>query len=91
MHTESNQVAINWTEISDLGLLQRINTEVMHPLGLAIYRNSEDGNSPGALVADDGVWEYSPEMTNRMLSNSEVAKKIQQLLVQEEHIENTNS
>jgi hypothetical protein len=90
MHKESNQVAINWNEISDLGLLQRINKEVMHPLGLAIYRNPEDGNSPGALVADDGVWEYSPEMTNRMLSNDEVAAKVQQLLAQEKQIENTN-
>lgn len=48
---------IDWTEISKRGLLRRINEEIMHPLGLAIYRN-ESGISGGALVSPDGAWEY---------------------------------
>lgn len=49
---------IDWNEISRLGLLERINREIMHPLGFAIYRNPEDGTSGGALIAPDGIWEY---------------------------------
>lgn len=89
MHQEGTQVAVNWTEISNLGLLQRINREVMHPLGLAIYRD-EDGTSDGTLVADDGVWEYSPEVTNRILSDETVVTAINKLLNQEGTYENTN-
>lgn len=90
MHQEGTQVAVNWTEISNLGLLQRINREVMHPLGLAIYRD-EDGTSDGALVADNGVWEYSPEVTNRILSDEDVVTAINKLLNQEGTYENINS
>lgn len=49
---------INWNEISQLGLLERINREIMHPLGYAVCREVETGTSPGALVSDDGPWVY---------------------------------
>lgn len=49
---------IDWTELSRRGLLVKINKRLLHPIGLAICRN-EDGTSPGALVADDGKWEYA--------------------------------
>ena len=49
---------IDWTEISKRGLLERINREIMHPLGLAVYRCVETGVSGGALVSPDGVWTY---------------------------------
>jgi hypothetical protein len=87
MHTveqDNNEItAIDWNEISELGLLQRINREIMHPLGLALYRNVDDGSSSGALIADDGVWEYSPEITKKILSDDEVVLRVQQLLNQE--------
>lgn len=50
---------IDWNEISRRGLLERINREIMHPLGLAICREVETGVSPGALVSDDGPFAYS--------------------------------
>lgn len=60
----SNFQKIDWNEISKRGLLERINREIMHPIGLAVYREVETGNSGGALVAPDGVWEYADEPKN---------------------------
>lgn len=54
----SDYAKVNWNEISRLGLLERINREIMHPLGLAVYRDPATGNSGGALVSPDGKWEY---------------------------------
>lgn len=51
---------IDWNEASRQGLVERINTEILHPLGLAMFRTAEDGVSPGLLIAEDGKWEYAP-------------------------------
>lgn len=56
---------IDWNEISRRGLLERINREIMHPLGLAVCRITEDGTSPGALVSEDGPFAY-PEGFDRV-------------------------
>jgi hypothetical protein len=53
---------IDWNEISQRGLLVRINQEIMHPLGLAICRDPETGTSPGAVVSDDGPWVYPEDL-----------------------------
>jgi len=50
---------IDWNQMSELGLIVRINKEILHPLGLALSRNTETGSSDAVLVADDGAWEYS--------------------------------
>ncbi|AUR85915.1 hypothetical protein NVP1081O_180 [Vibrio phage 1.081.O._10N.286.52.C2] len=39
---------INWKDASNLGLMYRINNEILHPLGFAVSRN-EDGSSSGLL------------------------------------------
>ena len=49
---------IDWNVISELGLLRRINNEIMHPLGYAVFRTADCGVSGGALVSPDGKWEY---------------------------------
>lgn len=49
---------IDWNEISQRGLLVRINREIMHPLGLAVCRDPATGTSPGAVVSEDGPWVY---------------------------------
>ncbi len=54
--------AIDWNKMSELGLIQRINSEILHPLGLAISRNPENGNSEKILVSDDGIWGYSEQI-----------------------------
>lgn len=53
---------IDWNEISRLGLLERINREIMHPLGFAVCREVETGRSPGALVSEDGTWVYPDQV-----------------------------
>ncbi|MDG9854109.1 hypothetical protein N7403_09625 [Pseudomonas nitroreducens] len=55
---------IDWNEISRRGLLERINREIMHPLGLAVCRVVETGQSPGALVSDDGAFCYPEDHRN---------------------------
>ncbi len=70
---------INWNKMSELGLIQRINTEILHPLGLAISRNPKNGFSEKILVADDGVWEYSEVINNTpLLTDSEIKERIKQ-------------
>ena len=53
---------IDWNEISRLGLIERINREIMHPLGYAVCREVETGMSPGALVSPDGQWVYPDQV-----------------------------
>lgn len=53
---------IDWNEISRLGLLERINREIMHPLGYAVCREVESGRSPGALVSEDGPRVYPDQV-----------------------------
>ncbi|ULL06041.1 hypothetical protein JNO42_03240 [Pseudomonas putida] len=55
---------IDWNEISQRGLLVRINREIMHPLGLAICRNPETGTSPGAVVSDNGPWIFPEDLNS---------------------------
>ena len=50
---------IDWSKASELGLVERINKEILHPLGLAMTRNAITGSSDSILIADAGVWEYS--------------------------------
>lgn len=49
---------VDWNELSRRGLLERINREILHPIGLAIFRDPNTGQSGGALISPDGVWEY---------------------------------
>lgn len=71
---------IDWNKASELGLIQRINKEILHPLGLAMSRNPVTGVSENLLIADDGFWEYSPEITLKpILSNIEIQEKIKGL------------
>lgn len=51
---------LDWNQLSALGLIVRINAEILHPLGLAIFRDPASGISAGAMIAPDGKWEYAP-------------------------------
>ncbi len=64
--------SIDWNQMSKLGLIERINREILHPLGLAISRDTETGISKKILVADDGFFEYDPEMKTTILNDTEV-------------------
>ena len=49
---------LDWNELSRRGLIERINREIMHPIGLAVCRDPYTGISEGALVSPDGEWVY---------------------------------
>ncbi|EQQ95402.1 hypothetical protein G776_04172 [Escherichia coli HVH 115 (4-4465997)] len=60
---------VNWKELSERGLVFRINHEIMHQLGLAVMYAPETGMSGGAMVATDGAWNYSDEQIERAKQN----------------------
>ncbi|EHM8546181.1 MULTISPECIES: DUF7415 domain-containing protein [Salmonella] len=53
---------LDWNQLSALGLIFRLNHEILHPMGLAIFRDPNTGVSEGALVAPDGVFTYPQYM-----------------------------
>lgn len=68
--------SINWNQMSELGLIERINREILHPLGLAVSRDVYTGTSAQVYVADDGVWEYGKDMPTTIISDEEVKAKL---------------
>lgn len=54
---------VSWNELSARGLIVRINKEILHPIGLAVFRDPKTGISQGALIAPDGVWEYDQSVS----------------------------
>lgn len=71
---------IDWNTASELGLVQRINKEILHPLGLAMSRDPKTGHSTHILVADDKHFEFSTKIVMKpILSNSEVHEIIDQI------------
>lgn len=54
---------VSWNELSARGLIVRINKEILHPIGLAVFRDPNTGISKGALIAPDGVWEYDQSIS----------------------------
>ncbi len=67
---------IDWNQLSELGLLERINREILHPLGLAAMRSPTDGSSIGALVSDDGVFEYDKSIKTKAITDKEVIERL---------------
>ncbi|PNL55924.1 hypothetical protein CEP65_006420 [Enterobacter hormaechei] len=53
---------LDWNQLSALGLIVRINKEILHPMGLALFRDQESGVSDGALIAPDGKWHYADDI-----------------------------
>lgn len=60
---------LDWNQLSAMGLMVRINAEILHPLGLAIFRDPASGNSQGAIISPDGSkWEYAPGIVEGLRS-----------------------
>ncbi len=70
---------INWNQASELGLVERINTEILHPLGLAMSRNPDTGVSEILYIAEDGEWEYDTDRLTKILPNDEVKARIRKI------------
>ena len=67
---------IDWNMMSKLGLIERINREILHPLGLAVSRTVKTGTSDSVLVADDKIWEYASTMPVKKALTSEEIHQI---------------
>lgn len=52
---------VDFKTLSDMGLVYAIN-KLLHPMGLALMYDPNTGESEGAMLADDGSWEYGPEV-----------------------------
>lgn len=70
---------INWNQASELGLVERINREILHPLGLAMARDPATGSSDIILVADDGKFEYDESEPTTVMSDHYVMEKLKTL------------
>ncbi|MFG5021212.1 hypothetical protein ID080_00980 [Vibrio cholerae] len=69
--------------MSELGLIEKINREILHPLGLAITRNVETGKSEAILVADDGKFEYAENFLSTIKPDVEVLEMIKKMELKE--------
>lgn len=70
---------IDWNQMSQLGLIERINREILHPLGLAMSRIVETGHSAKILISDDGEWEYHPDAVfGEIMSKTEMWDKLRE-------------
>ena len=63
---------IDWNKASDLGLIVRINKEILHPLGLAMFRDTDNGNSQGVFVSPDKEFHYDPDPEDIILTKAEI-------------------
>lgn len=68
--------SIDWNQMSELGLIERINREILHPLGLAVSRELETGHSVAIFVADDGIWEYHEDLPSTILTDEDVKSRL---------------
>ena len=72
--------SIDWNQMSELGLIRRINRDVLHPLGLAITRVPDTGVSEEIFIADDGEWKYSPDILEKVdLTDDEIKQKLTEM------------
>jgi hypothetical protein len=67
-----NKPTLNWNDMSDLGLLYAINKLVLHPIGLAVARDPDTGESV-ILKAKDGVFEYGEGVDERNIKRLQEA------------------
>ena len=52
---------IDWNMMYKLGLIRRMNIEILHPLGLSLSRNPVTGHSECIFVSEDGIFAYSEQ------------------------------
>lgn len=59
--SENKNKFITPNKMSDYGILWAINKFFLHPLGLALARDSEENTITGCGISSDGKWEFSEE------------------------------
>lgn len=64
--TDAPLISIDWNKLSEMGLIYKINKDVLHPLGLALTRNPDTGMSEGCIIDTvDFEFTYDYELTQR--------------------------
>ena len=71
--------SMDWNKLSELGLVERINREVLHPLGIAVTRDPSTGFSTKILISPDGIFEYSNSIKSTVKSDEFVLQEISKL------------
>ena len=70
---------IDWNIASKLGIITRINIDILHPIGLAMTRNPNNGKSESLLIAPDGFWEYNPDVVTNIMTDDEIVEYLKDL------------
>lgn len=65
MQTKSQIKFLSFNRMSQLGILYKINKEVLHPLGIALTRDQDLNCSFGCIVANDGIFNFDKEAEDR--------------------------
>lgn len=55
---DREQIPVGFQELSDKGLIYKINEEVLHPHGLSLTRDIDLDLSYGCVISHDGIFEY---------------------------------
>ena len=71
--------SIDWNKLSELGLVERINREILHPLGLAVSREPDTGFSTKIFISPDGVFEFEKSMESKVKSDEFVLQEISKI------------
>ena len=71
--------SIDWNKLSELGLVERINREILHPLGLAVSREPDTGFSNKIFISPDGVFEFEKSMETKVKSDEFVLQQIRKI------------
>ena len=71
--------SIDWNKMSEFGLIRRINEEILHPLGLALSRDTESGYSKEILVSAE-PWEYDTPPAVPAMSDDEIKDAVRKIV-----------
>jgi hypothetical protein len=63
---------LDWDKMSELGLIEKINREVLYPIGLALFRDVDEGISQGCLISSAGPLMYPSDFVSGLKSNEEI-------------------
>lgn len=74
---ENGYGSIDWSMMAKLGLIKKINNEILHPMGLAISYHRTTGFSEKIILSMDQVFEYSEK--TEMVPDEEIERKVKSL------------
>lgn len=70
---------LDWNQMASIGLVERINREILHKIGLAISINRETGSSDAVFISPDGVWEYPDDKESGVIDDDKVKELLSKI------------